>query len=119
MGMNNRQTGSLYEDKAAQYLASSGYSILERNYRCRRAEADLVAREGKYLVFVEVKQRSSLRCGSGMEAVTPEKQKRICRAARSYLYRYRLSARTPVRFDVVSCGPDGITLIRNAFEWLD
>ena len=58
--MNNRRTGSEYEARAAEYLTANGYRILERNFRCRQGEIDLIAQDGSYLVFVEVKYRSSL-----------------------------------------------------------
>ena len=59
--MNRRETGSRYEKQAAVYLEQKGYEILEMNFRCRRGEIDLVARDGEYLVFVEVKYRADLR----------------------------------------------------------
>ena len=55
--MNKRKTGQEQEAKAACFLKTQGYQILEQNYRCKRGEIDLVAREGQYLVFVEVKYR--------------------------------------------------------------
>ena len=61
--MNRRETGSRYEKQAAVFLEQKGYEILEMNFRCRRGEIDLVARDGEYLVFVEVKYRADLRCG--------------------------------------------------------
>lgn len=116
IGMNKREEGSRYEAKAERYLLKHGFRILERNFRCRSAEVDLVAAEGKYLVFVEVKQRSSARYGAGAEAVNAVKQRRICRAARYYLYVHRMPENTPVRFDVVSIDAGRIRLIRGAFQ---
>ena len=79
--MNRRETGSRYEKQAAVFLEQKGYEILEMNFRCRRGEIDLVARDGEYLVFVEVKYRADLRCGRPAEAVTPAKIQRIRTAA--------------------------------------
>ncbi len=59
MQQNKRQTGAAYEEQAARFLLEQGYQILERNYRCRQGEIDVIARDGSYLVFVEVKYRSS------------------------------------------------------------
>ena len=59
--MNKRKTGQEQEVKAACFLKTQGYQILERNYRCKKGEIDLIAREGQYLVFVEVKYRSTNR----------------------------------------------------------
>ena len=53
--MNKRQTGSRYEETAAAFLTSKGYRVLERNFRCRQGEIDLICRHGRYLVFAEVK----------------------------------------------------------------
>ena len=55
MGKNQRRTGAIYEQKAGAYLESQGYEILEYNYRCRSGEIDIIARDGEYLVFCEVK----------------------------------------------------------------
>ena len=55
--MNHVEKGHYYEQEAADYLISCGYQILEANYRCRHAEIDLIAMDGDYLVFVEVKYR--------------------------------------------------------------
>ena len=67
--MNKRTEGTRFERVAEEYLKEQGYRILMRNFRCRQAEIDLVAREGKYLVFVEVKERSSTARGYGYESV--------------------------------------------------
>ena len=117
-GMNRRETGSLYEAAAAAYLEEQGYRILARNFRSRRAEIDIVAQEGRYLVFVEVKHRAGTRHGTGPDAVTRCKQQRICSAAAYYLRRFRISADMPVRFDVLAIDGNGIRLIRNAFPYI-
>ena len=70
--MNKRETGSCYEELAAVCLQKKGYRIIERNYRCRQGEVDLVCRHGRYLVFVEVKYRSTGRMGGPLEAVDRE-----------------------------------------------
>ena len=57
--MNKRQVGTQYESMAVQYLTEAGYHILERNFRCRTGEIDIIAKDGAYLVFVEVKYRAS------------------------------------------------------------
>ena len=113
--MNRRTEGARYENLAQDYLKKLGYRIIGKNFRCRMAEIDLIAREGKYLVFVEVKERSSQSRGYGSEAVNIRKQERICAAARFYLYRFHIDPLTPVRFDVVTVDCGRIRLIRNAF----
>ena len=115
--MNKRKTGSSYEELAAGYLEKNGYRILVRNFRSRTAEIDIIAMEGRYLVFAEVKQRRTARRGSGAESVDVRKQRKICQAAGWYMLKYRVPAGMPVRFDVVSIDGDKITLLKNAFEW--
>ena len=115
--MNKRKKGTAYETLACKLLAKEGYIILERNFRSGRAEIDIVAREGKYLVFVEVKARASRSCGYGMEAVSFRKQERILGAARYYMLRRHISPAVPVRFDVVSVDGGRARLVRNAFEY--
>ena len=73
--MNKRQLGTVYEQKAAAYLQQQGYEILECNFRCRLGEIDIIAREGGYLCFVEVKYRSGDGYGSPLEAVGVYKQR--------------------------------------------
>ena len=113
--MNKRAVGSVYEEKAAKYLESLGYQILERNYRCRTGEIDLIARDKGYLVFVEVKFRQDGRAGYGYEAVNWRKQQRIIRAARWYLMEKRMNE-YHCRFDVVSFLGEEVRLIQDAFQ---
>lgn len=113
--MNKRTVGSRYEHIAAAYLIQQGYQIVERNYRVRQGEIDLVAREGGYLVFVEVKYRADSRQGMPAEAVDARKQRKLRQVASVYLYRNGLSEETPCRFDVVAILGEEISLIRNAF----
>ena len=82
MGQNKRMEGSRYEKLAARYLEQKGMDILELNYRCRTGEIDIIARDGEYLVFVEVKYRSGASFGDPSEAVTAKKQERIRKTAR-------------------------------------
>ncbi len=113
--MNRRQIGTAYEKVAADYLIARGYRILERNFRSRSGEIDLIAQEGTYLCFVEVKYRRNGDCGSPLEAVNAYKQRKILQAARYYLMLHGLGMDTACRFDVVAVEGDTITLIKNAF----
>ncbi len=112
---NKRETGSYYEEKAAAFLQKKGYEILEKNYRNRSGEIDLIARDGGYLVFVEVKYRSDLRNGWPEEAVDARKQMKIRQTARYYLYSHGYTEETPCRFDVAAILGEEIRLIKNAF----
>lgn len=118
----NKGTGNLGEELAANFLAARGYRILERNFRCRGGEVDIIARDpgDKSLVFVEVKARRGLTYGVPQLAVTPFKQRQISKAALTWLSKNRLHD-TNARFDVIAIllhtdAAHGIDHIRNAFE---
>lgn len=89
------------EDAVARYLDRKGYEIIYRNWTCAAGEADIVARDGEALVFVEVKTRSSTDKGLPSEAVNAEKRQRYERIAALFLQGYEV-VDVPVRFDVVS-----------------
>lgn len=114
---SSKRTGLYYETQAAVFLEKQGYQILERNFRCPAGEIDLIAKEGEYLCFVEVKYRSERETGTPEEAVDARKQKRISRAALYYLMKQGLGDTTPCRFDVVGIRPDGIRVTKNAFSF--
>ena len=112
----SRQTGSFYEGIAADYLEKKNYEILQKNFYSRHGEIDLVAKDGKYLVFVEVKYRTSCQSGHPLETVNLKKQQRIKKAAQFYLQRYRVFPDTPCRFDVVAILGEEIMHIQDAFQ---
>lgn len=85
MKNSTRETGTRYEEKAALFLEQQGYRILEKNFRCRKGEIDLIAMDQEYLCFVEVKFRESSDCGGPFLAVDNRKQRRICQTALFYL----------------------------------
>jgi putative transposase len=113
-----RQLGDHGEDLAAAALQKNGYKILERNYVTPLGEIDLIARQGKTVVIVEVKTRKSVRFGSPQESVSVTKQNRLRRLAHYYLKDKRLTG-SPVRFDVVAVtlagGEPQVEIIPNAF----
>jgi len=111
-----RLAGGAAEDLAARYLEDRGLVIVDRNWRCRAGEIDLVARDGATLVFVEVRLRTSAAFGGAAASVDAHKQRRFLRAARAYL-----SGRgdTPCRCDVVALDrldPSRVEWIRDAFS---
>ncbi len=83
--MTKQTTGNYGETLACEYLKKQGYSILERNYRIRGGEIDIVAKEGSTLVFVEVKTRWSYEYGLPVESVTPWKIRSLLKTARFYV----------------------------------
>ena len=102
MALDPRQfLGKTGEDLACAELQRLGYAILERRYRTRHGEIDVIARHGPTIVFVEVKARLGREFGGAAAAVTPIKQRRIVQMAVDYLARRRLSGQ-PCRFDVVA-----------------
>ena len=116
---NFRREGARGEEIAARFLVEQGYRIVERNFRFRRkGEIDIVAREGEYLVFCEVKMRTNDEYGLPEYAVTPLKQETIRRVAAAYLAMRGISGQS-CRFDVVTIRFEGMTpamtLLRNAF----
>lgn len=112
---NNRQLGSRKEELAAAYLTDRGFQVTERNFRCRSGEIDIIGYHEGYLVFVEVKYRSSAAKGDALSAVGVQKQKRICRVADYYRYMHHCNASTMIRYDVVAIRGDEIIWVKNAF----
>lgn len=113
--MNKRQTGAAYELKAEEYLLGNGYKILERNFRNRSGEIDLIAKKGGQIHFVEVKYRTTAMYGSPLEAVDFRKQNQIRKVAMYYLMKNKLSDWTPCQFDVIAFEGEEMTHIENAF----
>jgi len=100
-------------------LKKNGYKIIEQNYRTPLGEIDIIAREKKIIVFVEVKSRRSVRFGNPKWAVTPQKQRKISRVALQYLKSTRQMNKS-ARFDVVAVCSNRdepqIEIVKNAFE---
>ncbi len=88
------------EDIAVEYLQQKGYKIIERNFYCKIGEIDIIALKDEYIVFIEVKTRSSNKYGVPSEAITKEKLKHLYRTAKYYLYIRNLQDEF-VRFDVI------------------
>ncbi len=107
--------GRSAEERAAAFLRERGYEIVERNARSAVGEIDLVALEGGDLVFVEVRSRADDSSGGAEETVGAEKQRRIARAAASYLVE-RAPRFETCRFDVVAITGDEVVLFQDAFR---
>jgi putative endonuclease len=118
-GAGRRQEiGSQGESLAAHWYEHHGYEVLERNWRRREGEVDLIVRKGRTVVFCEVKVRSSDRFGTGAEAVVVAKQRRIRRLAARWLTELTPASgrdRVDLRFDVVSITAGRVEVIENAF----
>ena len=111
--------GKRGEDLACEELGRRGYAILDRRFRTRQGELDIVARDGDVVVFVEVKVRSGGSFGAPFEAVTRQKRRRLSQMATSYLFQKHL-VDVPCRFDVVAVTgvsePFMIEVLENAFD---
>ena len=113
---NDTTDGAAAEALAAAHLARQGLAVVERNFRVRGGEIDLICRDGRTLVFVEVRLRRNAGYGGVAASITPTKQKRLILAARHYLARL---PDTPCRFDCVllsGLGDGDIEWIRDAFS---
>ncbi len=100
MGNNTRTIGIIGEDIAKNYLLDNGYKILERNFRVKSGEIDIIAQLNQIIVFIEVKSRSSNRYGLPYEAVDYRKQQKIIKAAQNYINFKRLT-NYQYRFDII------------------
>lgn len=113
-----RALGADGEALAAQWYEDNGYEVLDRNWRRREGEVDLIVRRGKTVAFCEVKTRSSDRFGTGAESVLGAKQRRIRRLATRWLSELTPASgrsRVEVRFDVVSITAGRVEVIEDAF----
>lgn len=112
--------GSRFESLAESYLKRKGLRVIERNFRFGHKEIDIIALDGKTVVFVEVKGRTSRDFGLPGESVTVAKMRRIIKAAEAYLARRKMTNR-PCRFDVICVTLDDnrdarLEHIKNAFD---
>lgn len=107
--------GACAETTATQMLTSRGYRIVERNFRCRIGELDIIAYDGDVLVFVEVRSRADDEHGHALEMIGPRKQRQVARIAAHYL-----AARCPnydeIRFDVVAITAGDAVLVQDAWR---
>jgi putative endonuclease len=111
-----KNDGQAAEMLAAAYLQQKGLKLLESNYRCRFGEIDLIMRDGKEIVFVEVRLRSNPFFGGAAASITSSKQQKLARTAEHYLLQH---GSAPCRFDAVlldSLTASNLTWLKNAFE---
>ena len=108
---SRQRCGDAAEAQALQFLERAGLQLVEKNFRCRGGEIDLIMRAGTSLVFVEVRSRASLQFGGALASVTPAKQAKLLHAAQVYLLRLpRLPA---CRFDLVAIDRGHIQWLQN------
>ena len=92
--------GKRGEDEAVRYLERKGYKIIERNFMCRQGEIDIIALDKNYIVFIEIKSRTSTEYGLPSESVTERKIKHMTKAIQYYLYKRNLEKEN-IRIDVM------------------
>ncbi|WP_353152789.1 YraN family protein [Herminiimonas fonticola] len=107
-------SGQIGEDEALAYLQQHGLTLIERNFRCKGGEIDLVMQDGVALVFVEVRKRADKNHGGAAASVTPAKQKRLIVAAHIFLQRYKMPP--ACRFDVIAIDATEMSWLKNAIE---
>lgn len=114
------EQGRSGEELACRHLQARGLTLVERNFRCKCGELDLIMRDGRQLVFVEVRYRRDNRHGTPAETVTYGKRRRLIRTASYYLQRHPCDL--PCRFDIIAIaqrdGRDTLEWIRDAFQAL-
>jgi len=124
MTLKKKELGAKGEEIAVRYLKRRGYRIIERNYRIRLGEIDIIAEQGDDLVFIEVKTRSGTHYGSPFESITVQKQMQLSKVALEYINKQGCNKR-PARFDVVGIEfqvggntfqETVIELLQNAFD---
>jgi putative endonuclease len=109
------QRGEATEQLACNYLQAKGLQLLQKNYRLKMGEIDLIMRDGQTVVFIEVRYRKSTAYGGALQSIDSRKQARIIRTAQYYL-QYR-APEAQARFDVIAIeGNNGIQWIKNAFD---
>jgi len=105
MSRKRKRFGQSGEEAAVAFLKKQGYRILEKNYRVKVGEVDIIAEHKKTVVFIEVKSRADEEYEAPIEAVTPHKQHKIIQTAQIFLLRNKIVDRA-IRFDVVSISGD-------------
>jgi putative endonuclease len=111
--MSTQAKGAAAEDLAARHLAQRGLRLVERNFRVRGGEIDLICRDGPSVVFVEVRQRRRADYGGAGASITAAKQAKVIVAARHWLARH---GEAPCRFDCVLIDANRIEWLRDAFR---
>ncbi len=114
MAPHHIDVGVLAESRAAEYLGALGYEVLERNFRAKCGELDLIARDGDTIVFVEVRARNHAGYGSAAETVDFRKRRKLVNTARLYALVRGLDC--PMRFDVIGIEPGRLEHVTSAFE---
>ena len=115
-----KKIGGKGEALAVEFLKQHNYRVIERNFRCKSGEIDIIAQDKDSFCFIEVKTRSTGQFGSGFDAITSSKQRKLVKAALWYCAMHD-RAHVPMRFDIVavqysSSGSPCLELLKDAFD---
>ena len=102
-----KTAGAQAEDNAERFLSQHGLVILEKNYRCKAGEIDLIMQHADMLVFIEVRLRTHQAFANAAESVTIRKQQKIIKTAQHYLQQHQLTDKANCRFDVIAFSDNG------------
>ncbi|MFZ6751783.1 YraN family protein [Undibacterium sp. Dicai25W] len=108
---SRRRSGDDGELHALQYLEQNGLKLIQKNFLCKGGELDLIMRDGKALVFVEVRKRASMQFGGAIASITAAKQRKMQHAAQVFLL--QLKQQPPCRFDVIAIEAGTIHWLQN------
>ncbi len=108
--------GQFCEQAVCQHLQQQGLLMIEKNYRCRMGEIDLIMQHKECLVFIEVRFRQQQSYGSSAETVDFRKQQKLIRCASHYLQKHRLTDQKACRFDVVGVKLNAAKILQ--FQWI-
>lgn len=112
--MNKRSIGTFYEERACEFLQEQGIIIIQKNFRCKQGEIDIIGKDGNCIVFTEVKYRKSDDYGHAFFAVDIKKQIKICRCAACFCMKN--SWVSEFRYDVIGISDTKIEWIKDAFS---
>lgn len=110
--LNKRTQGEYFEKLALNFLEKNNFTLLSKNFYCKYGEIDIIAQKEDLIIFVEVKQRSSLKFGNGLEAINFQKQRKIFLSAQYFLYKNHLE-NFNFRFDAITFDNN------NQCEWIE
>ena len=113
--MNKREIGTAFEQEACRFLRDKGMEIICTNYTCKAGEIDIIAKDGEYLVFCEVKFRSSGKAGGAFYAISKSKIEKITKSARWFMNERHVPPDTFCRFDAILIDGSEISHVKNAW----
>lgn len=115
MVVHKKQLGALAEQHACDFLQAKGLTVLEKNYRTVSGEIDLIMRDGRDVVFIEVRSRKQNNYGSAVESINEIKQRKILKTSLLFLQQRNWLDKVDCRFDVIGIDSGHVEWIKDAF----